>query len=375
MPDQMPPESLAPDESDDAYSDPAPDAGLSHDEPVRHSLRLPGPGLPESVLWAGSIIVLQLVATFPVLYLLTRWWDLDLGDIDKALEAIGPDGRMLVLGLPTLLGFVVLVPLILLRLGRRPTATLNMSWPSLPQLAIVASTVLPLSIVADGLYSFADEQWQALARETGILEFLNGASVTEALETQTKGASVMLMLVFIAVVPAIGEEFVFRGLIGRGLVARWGVVLGVALTSVMFAAVHVYPPHVMAILPVGLVIHLVYLATRSFWMPMLFHFLNNASAVLVLSSGMPMESEPQPLMMAGAIVYVLVALGLLWRFRTQYRGGDGETFSPPYVTVAEPVAESGYVRTSPQSVAATIVFGLLFAVQVGMLVGEVVGSG
>ncbi|MFG0334970.1 MAG: CPBP family intramembrane glutamic endopeptidase, partial [Maioricimonas sp. JB049] len=336
--------------------------------------RPPGPGLPESVLWAGAIVVLQIVIAIPLMIGLAVRAGGDWMDVNGPLDEMGPNGRMLMFGLPTLLAFVLLAVPILWRLGRRPTATLNLSLPNATQLAIVVSTVLPLSLIADGLYWAANEQWQALVEQIPLFEVLEGASVMETLDAQVKGASVLVLLLFIAVVPAVGEELVFRGLIGRGLVARWGVAMGVLLTSVLFAVVHMYPPHVAAIFPVGMVIHLVYLATRSFWMPVLFHFVNNASAVLVLSSGAPLESEPQPLLVAAAVVYVLIALWLLWRYRTQYLAEDGETFSPRYVTVAEPLPESGYRRSTPQSVSVAAVFGLLFVAQAVLATVDVMGA-
>ncbi|QDU39884.1 CAAX amino terminal protease self- immunity [Maioricimonas rarisocia] len=344
-------------------------------EPDEHRpARPPGPGLPESVLWAGSIVVLQILIAIPLMIAMAVQAGGDWMDVNAPLDEMGPNGRMLMFGLPTLLAFVLLAVPVMWRLGRNPVATLNLSLPNATQLAIVVSTVLPLSLIADGLYWAANEQWEALVEQMPLFEVLDGASVMETLDSQVKGASVLVLLLFIAVVPAVGEELVFRGLIGRGLVSRWGVVMGVLLTSVMFAVVHMYPPHVAAIFPVGMVIHLVYLATRSFWMPVLFHFLNNASAVLVLSSGAPLESDPQPLLVAGAVVYVLIAMWLLWRYRTQYRAEDGETFSPPYMTVAEPVTESGYRRSIPQSVPVAAIFGLLFVAQVVLATMDVMAA-
>ncbi len=63
------------------------------------------------------------------------------------------------------------------------------------------------------------------------------------------------LIVAFAVAPALGEELVFRGVIGRGLIARWGLPAGVLITSVMFAAIHVHPAHVVGVIPVGIAMH------------------------------------------------------------------------------------------------------------------------
>src|SRR5205085_9678359 len=88
-----------------------------------------------------------------------------------------------------------------------------------------------------------------------------------------------------AVLPALGEELIFRGLIGRGLLARWGVVAGVLWTSVLFGLVHLNPAQAIAVIPIGVILHFVYLTTGSFWAPVLLHFLNNAFAAVMLKYG------------------------------------------------------------------------------------------
>ncbi len=79
---------------------------------------------------------------------------------------------------------------------------------------------------------------------------------------------------------AVGEELFCRGFLGRGLVGRYGFVKGILLTSMFFGILHLDPPHVLATFVMGMVLHFVYLMTRSLWMPMLLHFLNNSLAGL-----------------------------------------------------------------------------------------------
>jgi uncharacterized protein len=83
--------------------------------------------------------------------------------------------------------------------------------------------------------------------------------------------------------PGIGEELWFRAFIGRGLVARHGVVFGVLLTSLLFGLVHLDPRHAIVAMTMGIGLHLIYLATGSLWVPMLLHTLNNTAAILTIA--------------------------------------------------------------------------------------------
>jgi membrane protease YdiL (CAAX protease family) len=87
--------------------------------------------------------------------------------------------------------------------------------------------------------------------------------------------------------PGLGEELWCRGFLGQGLIGRYGVVVGIALTSFLFGAMHIEPRQVIYAPVMGVALHFVYLATRSFLMPVLLHFLNNSIAVLEACQDVP----------------------------------------------------------------------------------------
>jgi membrane protease YdiL (CAAX protease family) len=91
-----------------------------------------------------------------------------------------------------------------------------------------------------------------------------------------------LAVLLIGVGPGVGEELFCRGLLGRGLVGRYGLVAGVLVTSVLFGLLHVDPPHAVAAACIGVVLHLIYLLSRSLWLPILLHTANNSVAALML---------------------------------------------------------------------------------------------
>jgi hypothetical protein len=162
-------------------------------------------------------------------------------------------------------------------------------------------------------------------------------------------APLPLLLLLIAVGPAFAEEFLFRGLIGRGLVARWGLIRGVALTSLLFGIVHVNPSQAIAVIPMGIAMHFVYLTTRSFWAPITLHLLFNAVAAVVLKLGLDGAVAAVPTHVLTASVAMVTAIGiLLWQTRLEYRLPDGSCWNPGYVTAEAPPADSGAVPVRQQ---------------------------
>ena len=281
-----------------------------------------GPGLPESLCWIFLFFVLQLAAMVVILIAtlaLTAESLEGLRGFDFAAwyDALSPTVKLAVVASPALGCYFVLVPLGLWRMSPRPLKKLDLNLPTVGQTLIACSMLVPLTIVADGTMRAIEPIWQQMMTQFEFLQFFAGTDVHQVLG-ELKNSSLVLALFLIAVVPAFGEEFLFRGLIGRGLTARWGWLLGIGITSFLFAAVHMYPPHVIAILPVGVALHVIYLTTRSFWAPVLFHFLNNALATVMMRVDQG-DARPPTYFSIIAIAYVVWCVFWLFRMRTEYR--------------------------------------------------------
>jgi uncharacterized protein len=303
---------------------------IGADAPLEPS-RLPGPGLPEVVLWIFAFWALQLgMLIMLVIVIMVRAG----GPGDFDFNALPATAKLMLFGSSLLLTFLVLIPAGCWRMSPHPGRRLNLSLPTLPQLILAMSLVVPLTVLVDTVFKQSELLHTWLAERYPVLDLFQGTDVHELLG-ELKGAPLPLILFFVAVVPAVGEEFLFRGLIGRGLVARWGLVAGVGITSVLFAAVHLYPPHVLAVLPVGIVLHILYLTTRSFWTPVLFHLANNSLASLSLQG----EQEVAPLGLYWHLLaagYTLLCLSWLVRIRTRYVDREGFEADLPYPTAEAP---------------------------------------
>jgi membrane protease YdiL (CAAX protease family) len=85
----------------------------------------------------------------------------------------------------------------------------------------------------------------------------------------------------IALLPAIGEELVFRGVLARALAAR-SAILAIVVSAVVFSAYHMQPAQMAGTFPLGLALGVLTVRSHSVVPAMVTHFLNNA-VVLVLS--------------------------------------------------------------------------------------------
>ncbi len=305
------------------------------------------PGVREIFGWTAGLSLVHTFATLLLLLLAAnlliisgRWNEILLGDAavpgDLLLMLLGGD-QMLVL-LATLLA-------VRWRFGRELAGTLSLRPLSRLHFGLIVGLVLPLSCVSSLIYQITAGGWQLLTEVLPALHVVDQLNTVSFLGDLGDLASLPMMVILLAIGPALGEELIFRGVIGRGLVARWGLWSGVLTTSVLFALVHLHPVHVVAVIPLGIALHLVYLATRSFWGAVLLHFCNNAWATFLLkwplapqqASGTVWEGEGLGLIVASLVAMIVLGT-LLYHTRTRYLLGDGTEWSPGYVSTETPPA-------------------------------------
>ncbi|MEB3223443.1 MAG: CPBP family intramembrane glutamic endopeptidase [Candidatus Sericytochromatia bacterium] len=116
-----------------------------------------------------------------------------------------------------------------------------------------------------------------------------------------------------ALLPAIAEEMLFRGLIQPALTARFGVVWGIGVTAVLFTASHMEAAGVLPRVLLGLWFGWLTWRTGSLWASTWAHAWNNTWAVLYFLVGQAWVTG-HPWLLAGSAVAGLAAgVVLLWR--------------------------------------------------------------
>ncbi len=100
-------------------------------------------------------------------------------------------------------------------------------------------------------------------------------------------ASVVLSVLFLAVLTPIGEELLFRGVVTSGLL-RYGALVGVGGSAVVFGLVHGINPVLAIALTVGLINAELRRRSGSVWPGIVVHIINNVTSqvLVVLAAAM-----------------------------------------------------------------------------------------
>lgn len=96
-------------------------------------------------------------------------------------------------------------------------------------------------------------------------------------------SDLLINIIVIALVPAIGEELLFRGVVLRELMKGMkNGHLAVLITSLLFAFFHFQLHSFLPKFAIGMILSYSYFWTKNLWYPIIIHFFNNAFQVLVL---------------------------------------------------------------------------------------------
>lgn len=91
---------------------------------------------------------------------------------------------------------------------------------------------------------------------------------------------VILMLIVMALMPAIGEEICFRGFLYGGLKNKYGVKWAVVLSAIVFGAFHMSLVKLLPTAMLGACLAYIVSVSGSIYIGMVLHFVNNAFSVL-----------------------------------------------------------------------------------------------
>ncbi|MFZ5941875.1 MAG: CPBP family intramembrane glutamic endopeptidase [Bacteroidota bacterium] len=112
------------------------------------------------------------------------------------------------------------------------------------------------------------------------------AGITWLLTGAENGWGLAVNILMIAIIPGLGEELIFRGLL-QTMFTRWfrNGHLAVFITAVIFSALHLQFLSFLSRLVLGLILGYLFYYGRSIWYPVLAHTFNNFMGVLFYYSG------------------------------------------------------------------------------------------
>lgn len=113
----------------------------------------------------------------------------------------------------------------------------------------------------------------------------------EMIDSIVSGNHVVLVVVALALAPALAEEALFRGVVLSGL-RQWGVPMAVGGSAFLFALTHANLTQGLYTMYLGVFFALVALRSRSIWVPVVAHFTANFSSILLMVSRAPEGQDP-----------------------------------------------------------------------------------
>lgn len=156
------------------------------------------------------------------------------------------------------------------------------------------------------------QSMQSLEKIIRSTEEQNNNLIKSFLNMKTPG-DLIVMLFIIAVLPAIGEELFFRGVIQRLFVQitkrPW---TGIIITSIIFSAAHFQFLGFIPRVVLGIVLGALYWYSGSLWPGIIAHFINNAlQVILIYTSPQLIEKEPN-FSIKLTVVSTLAVIALTW---------------------------------------------------------------
>ncbi|TWT52316.1 CAAX amino terminal protease self- immunity [Thalassoglobus neptunius] len=262
--------------------------------------------LAEALLWAGSYSFAQLISFVVFVSLLfTAAFGFQWPDHDRLMQfalELGLDQSFVLIGVTSLGALILLVPLVAWRLGASYREQVGFRSPRHEEVIFAIAMVLPIAMLGDWLYSLARSLMLAVF-STG-----EGGDSLTVLFSEIHSVPLPMLVVALALGPAIGEELIFRGVIGRQLVSQFGTLPGSIMTVLLFSIAHASPAHAIATLPMACLLQFLYLKTGTLWVPIVVHFLNNLLAVVMVKYEITTNQSPSLFLLVWGFSYLAVLL-------------------------------------------------------------------
>jgi len=110
----------------------------------------------------------------------------------------------------------------------------------------------------------------------------NANELTQAFLKMESLGSLVFTIFMIGVLPALGEELIFRGVLQR-LFAEWtkNIHWGIVIAAILFSSLHMQFYGFLPRMLLGILLGYLYYWSKSIWIPILGHFVNNSFAVIM----------------------------------------------------------------------------------------------
>lgn len=170
---------------------------------------------------------------------------------------------------------------------RKPLAELGLRLSGSIYITIAGLALMFVSLPFNNMLGTLNESLslpESMATLENMLRTMEdtASELTEQMLVMNGPSDLIANLIAIALIPAIGEELTFRGLIQTSLCKVfkkdvWGVIVG----AIIFSAIHMQFYGFLPRFVLGLFLGFIFLWSKSIWLTSAMHFLNNATIVVL----------------------------------------------------------------------------------------------
>lgn len=215
---------------------------------------------------------------------------------------------------------------------RKRTRYLDFSLPSPPYLLLIAGALMFISMPLLELSILVNLKMQLPEVLAGVEEWMKAKELqmeqlTHLLLSTTTYNGLAINLLMIAVLPAIGEELLFRGVL-QNIFQRWtnNPHWAIWIVAILFSAIHMQFYGFLPRMLMGAFFGYLYYWGKSIWLPIFAHFVNNAYgtiyAFIILKQGKSIKelSDVNP---SNWTIYLLsfiataIIIHYFWKVSTQ----------------------------------------------------------
>lgn len=218
-----------------------------------------------------------------ILTLLIFGFNFEKADVN-AMRLLTMGGQILLMLLPTIIFARFVYPTAI-------TQMLRVKFPNLKEIGVFLLgfiILLPLLenflTIQNFLIEKAAQNSSVIKKITDVLDQVD-KMVRDTYGDLLKSHSMIesfLIIVVVAVVPAICEEFLFRGFVQKSFEQRFSPFISILITSLFFGLYHFNPYDLLALVSLGFYFGFAAYMSDSIFVPMTLHFANNFITVLAV---------------------------------------------------------------------------------------------
>jgi membrane protease YdiL (CAAX protease family) len=247
--------------------------------------------LPRLLVLLGFCLVIGGLAALGGLALVKPLYGLSIEDISSLKSNLDDPQNVAILKFLQLLNtlglFVIPALAFVFLFEKKPVKTLHLNHLITPINAVMVFILMLCSIPSiNWLVEWnksinlpeqfeAIENWMKQAEDRAM-------GLTKAFLRMDSPSALWQNLLLVAVLPAIGEEMIFRGIVQQNINRSFKTAhLGIWISAILFSALHMQFYGFFPRMFLGAFFGYLLVWTKNLWVPILAHFINNALAVLI----------------------------------------------------------------------------------------------